>query len=232
MRGGVTPSHRSCMVESAGSSLPASTRDSASAAPVERGARAGTVKETDMASDVTAISVVAQPSRVGACALCARGETVVQAAVLLQRAGGASVSFDACDYCVRAMRRVAAASSGLARFVDGGLGARAPEPVPVASGVEEREALRAELLHEFHDPLQDADGVLYVPRAVGAERGDGTWIGWLEFVSLDGRTVLRTNRETTQPNRGAVAYWAAGLETTYMEGAFRLARRPHVVSTR
>jgi hypothetical protein len=179
-----------------------------------------------MASDVTAISIVAQSSRVGSCALCARPETVVQKAVLLQQAGGASVHFDACDNCARALRRVAAASNGLARFVDGGQAAHAPVPASAARP----EPLRAELLHEYHDPLQDADGVLYVPRVVGAERGDRTWIGWLEFVSLDGRTVLRTIRETTQPNRGAVAYWAAGLEATYLEGAFRRARRPHVAA--
>ena len=36
--------------------------------------------------------------------------------------------------------------------------------------------------------------------------------------------VLRTERETTQPNRGAVAYWADGLEPIYLEGAFNRAQ--------
>lgn len=124
------------------------------------------------------------------------------------------------------MTRIRWWGGGRARFVDGGQGARALEPPAIA--VEEPEPLRAEFVHEFHDPLQDAGGVSYVPRAGGAPRSDGTWVGWLEFASPDGRTVLRTNPEMTQPNRGAVAYWAAGLETAYMEGAFRRARRPHV----
>jgi hypothetical protein len=36
----------------------------------------------------------------------------------------------------------------------------------------------------------------------------------------NGGPALRTGRETTQPNRDAVAYWASGLEPVYFEGAF------------
>ena len=35
-----------------------------------------------------------------------------------------------------------------------------------------------------------------------------------------GGPALRTGRETTQPNRDAVANWASGLEPVYLEGAF------------
>ena len=36
--------------------------------------------------------------------------------------------------------------------------------------------------------------------------------------------ILRTGRETTQPDRRALEYWASGLEPLYFEGAFERAR--------
>src|SRR6186713_3104232 len=56
----------------------------------------------------------------------------------------------------------------------------------------------------------------------GMQRGDGTWAGWLEFVS--GTTRLRTDQETSQPNRDALAYWATGLEDVYLDGALNRAK--------
>jgi hypothetical protein len=47
------------------------------------------------------------------------------------------------------------------------------------------------------------------------------WEGWIEFVSADGKEVRRTPRETTQPTREALAYWAEGLSPTYLEGALK-----------
>ena len=35
----------------------------------------------------------------------------------------------------------------------------------------------------------------------------------------------RTGTETTQPDQGAITYWATGLESAYLEGAFARARR-------
>jgi hypothetical protein len=61
----------------------------------------------------------------------------------------------------------------------------------------------------------------------GAARDDGLWVGWLEFVSggETGEDVLVTGRETTQPTRPALVYWAFGIEPVYVEGAFERARR-------
>jgi hypothetical protein len=56
-------------------------------------------------------------------------------------------------------------------------------------------------------------------------RANGTWEAWLEFVSRDGGVALRTERETTQPDRAAVDYWAGGIEAIYLEGALQRARR-------
>ena len=78
-----------------------------------------------------------------------------------------------------------------------------------------------ELIHEYSFVYRSDDGTPYVLRAWGESRSDGTWEGWLEFTPADGvGRERRTGRETTQPNRDAVAYWASGLEPIYFEGAF------------
>jgi hypothetical protein len=63
-------------------------------------------------------------------------------------------------------------------------------------------------------------GTLYVPHIYGIERADGTWEAWIEFTPVGTGALRTTDRETTQPNRAAVEYWASGLEPTYWEGAF------------
>jgi len=79
----------------------------------------------------------------------------------------------------------------------------------------------AELIQEYSFIYRDDNGTPYVLRAWGESRTDGTWEGWLEFVPANGvGRDLRTGRETTQPNRDAVVYWASGLEPIYFEGAF------------
>jgi len=78
-----------------------------------------------------------------------------------------------------------------------------------------------ELILEHSTRIEDEDGGVYIPRSYGQERGDGTWAGWIEFHPVDNQGVfLRTDQETTQPNRTALAYWASGLEPVYFEGAF------------
>ena len=79
----------------------------------------------------------------------------------------------------------------------------------------------AELLREYATTVTGPDDTTYVVRSYGEERLDGTWIGWLEFEPTDpGKSKLRTDQETSQPNRVAVEYWATGLEPVYFEGAF------------
>ena len=77
----------------------------------------------------------------------------------------------------------------------------------------------AELLQSYAEVVRDAGGEEYAVHAYGEARADGNWEGWLEFHSAAGE-VLRTNRETTQPNREALVYWASGLEPLYFDGAF------------
>jgi hypothetical protein len=80
-----------------------------------------------------------------------------------------------------------------------------------------------ETIHEYTVRFQADDGTVYAILARGDLRGDGMWEGWLEFQPLDGGLPQRTGRETTQPNRDALVYWASGLEPIYFEGAFERA---------
>ena len=82
-----------------------------------------------------------------------------------------------------------------------------------------------ELIHTHSAHVRTDDGTEYEAHTYGAARANGTWAGWLEFHPLDQRaTVLRTGQETSQPDRGALAYWAGGLERVYLEGALVRAR--------
>lgn len=84
----------------------------------------------------------------------------------------------------------------------------------------------AELLQEYLTAVVGPDKTNYIVRSFGEERLDGTWIGWLEFDPDDAsKPALRTEQETSQPNRTAVEYWATGLEPIYFEGAFERARK-------
>ena len=55
---------------------------------------------------------------------------------------------------------------------------------------------------------------------------DGRWEGWIEFSDVDTGVVIRSGRETTQPSRDDVMYWATGLTRVYLEGALERALTP------
>ena len=77
----------------------------------------------------------------------------------------------------------------------------------------------AQTLIRFDTPVYDRDGRQYDVRACGRERENGQWEAWLEFVDVRTGEVLRTQRETTQPNLTDTNYWATGLTPVYLEGA-------------
>jgi len=64
----------------------------------------------------------------------------------------------------------------------------------------------------------------YAVHVFGEQRADGTWEGWIEFHRSGLKSILRTDQETSQPNRAAFEYWADGLEPVYLEGAFARAQ--------
>ncbi len=69
----------------------------------------------------------------------------------------------------------------------------------------------------------DTDHTTYRARAIGRERDDGIWEGFIEFET-DSGTRLATDAETTQPNRTDLEYWITGIEPIYLEGALERAR--------
>lgn len=87
----------------------------------------------------------------------------------------------------------------------------------------------AEVFLEFAEVLVDESRVKYRARACGAEMPDGKWQGWLEFVPLDDAPAIRSGRETTQPNRTDLLYWATGLTPVYLDGALQRALSPATV---
>jgi hypothetical protein len=83
----------------------------------------------------------------------------------------------------------------------------------------------SELIHEHPAYVKVEHGTTYIVRVYAQERTDGTWEGWLEFHPTDERKqVLRTEQETSQPNRTAIEYWSLGLEPIYLDGAFARAQ--------
>lgn len=75
-------------------------------------------------------------------------------------------------------------------------------------------------LLQFDEPMTGRDGRRYSARVCAAEDELGHWRAWLEFHDADDSArVLRTDYETTQPNRRDTEYWATGLSRVYLEGA-------------
>lgn len=52
----------------------------------------------------------------------------------------------------------------------------------------------------------------------GREREDSTWEGRIVFRR--GAVLRATGRETSQPDKAALEYWATGLEQVFLDGAF------------
>ena len=77
----------------------------------------------------------------------------------------------------------------------------------------------ASVLFEYRPVFKGPTGVTYRARTCGSEMADGRWQGWVEFLPPKGGRVLLSPRETIQPNRTDLAYWASGLTPIYLEGA-------------
>lgn len=79
----------------------------------------------------------------------------------------------------------------------------------------------SEILVKFDEPIINPRGALYFAEALGRQREeDGLWEGWIEFEALDeDRGSISSLRETTQPNRRDLEYWAQGLSMVYLQGA-------------
>jgi len=83
----------------------------------------------------------------------------------------------------------------------------------------------AQFIQEYSTRITSEDGTIYTVRAYARERSDVTWMGWLEFHPTGGvGATLRTDQETSQPDRVTIEYWASGLEPIYFEGALARAK--------
>jgi len=81
-----------------------------------------------------------------------------------------------------------------------------------------------DVVREFDEVFVDgADR--YRARVVAAPYRDSMWQGSIEFHPVSGGSLCRTGRETVQPGRAAVVYWAEGLEPLYLDGAYERACR-------
>jgi len=77
----------------------------------------------------------------------------------------------------------------------------------------------AETLAQYDTRVSDRYGRVYAAKACGRLRDDRNWEGWIEFENVTTGEILRSSRETTQPNLTDLKYWATGLTPVYLEGA-------------
>jgi hypothetical protein len=85
----------------------------------------------------------------------------------------------------------------------------------------------AEVLVEFDTTVRGNDGTRWCPRACGRICADGLWEAWIEFTpNTDLLDPVRTPRETEQPNRTDLMYWAQGLTQVYLQDALSRALEP------
>jgi hypothetical protein len=82
------------------------------------------------------------------------------------------------------------------------------------------------VLVQFENAVTGKDGRAYIARVCGRKAATNIWEGWIEFDPGPGAPVLRTPRESTQPNRSVLEYWATGLTEAYLEGALERAMAP------
>lgn len=87
-------------------------------------------------------------------------------------------------------------------------------------------------MHTYSEVVRDPEGRGYAASVHALERVDGMWETWLEFRGLGRDVVLRTNRESEQPNRRAALYWASGLQASYLDGALLRATRTRLTELR
>jgi hypothetical protein len=85
----------------------------------------------------------------------------------------------------------------------------------------------AEVIFEYDTLVGGPDGSRWAARTVGRPWQGEMWEGWVEFVPVDGdRQPMRSPRETTQPFRDDLLYWASGLTPVFLRGALIRALQP------
>src|SRR5690242_16908605 len=89
-----------------------------------------------------------------------------------------------------------------------------------------------EVLVVFDAQLTSADERRWIAQACGGVADDNLWEGWIEFLPLEADELpIRTPRETEQPNRDDLMYWAQGLTAVYLDGALSRALKAQGASS-
>jgi hypothetical protein len=88
-----------------------------------------------------------------------------------------------------------------------------------------------EMLREFRTLVGGVDDNAYVAQVWAHERDDARWEAWIVFVPIATGQARRTDRDTTQGTRAAVEYWASGVTSIYLQGAFARSRPLRVSAT-
>jgi hypothetical protein len=86
-----------------------------------------------------------------------------------------------------------------------------------------------EVLVEYESMVAGEDDRRWSAHVCGRRSTGNMWEGWIEFVPEDrkGRPI-RSRRETTQPSRDDLHYWATGLTPVYLQGALTRALQPPI----
>jgi hypothetical protein len=91
----------------------------------------------------------------------------------------------------------------------------------------------SEVLVVFDAQITSPDGRHWTAQACGGIAEDRLWEGWVEFLPSEaGELPIRTPRETEQPNRDDLMYWAQGLTAVYLDGALERALKAHGLTLR
>lgn len=83
-----------------------------------------------------------------------------------------------------------------------------------------------EPLATLHETFRDDTGATYRIELYGRQPDGSSWEGFLVFIRRSDGVRLSTPTETTQATSASVRNWAAGLSSTYFDGAFARASRP------
>jgi hypothetical protein len=75
------------------------------------------------------------------------------------------------------------------------------------------------VLRTFEEPIVGSTGMSYVAKICGRVRSDGRWEAWVEFVPEGGTPILRSRRETSQPNLRNLEGWVERLSRVYLQGS-------------
>jgi hypothetical protein len=190
-------------------------------------------------TDLATLTIAAQASRLGTCELCATEGMVLAVAAVVRHSRGGAIQMSACDRCARAVRRLVATlgpgpvvasppvvgqPAAAPSVPEHGLRAAAVVPAPPDPACPPAATGAPRAVAELTSEVVSTDGRSWQAFVYGEPRADGTWVGWLQFREVGGRATRRTRQETSQPDLGALNYWAGGLNPSFVEGAFNRAR--------